>query len=883
MFSKRRWDREFAEEIESHLQMHIEDLIRSGMTAGEARRQARIRFGGVESVRASYRDRRSLPLLESLLQDLAYGLRMLRRNPGFTAAAVLTLALGIGANTAVFSVINAVLVRPLPYPESDRLVILYNSYMKIGPDLTKYGYCCNSAPDYFDRKEEKEVFESLTVFDFESYSLGSGESLRRVTGLRVTPSFFTVLETPPRLGRGFTEAEAEPGGERVAILSHGLWETMYAGSISVPGDSIRINGVPHEIIGVMPKGFDVFSRKPELFVPLVFTERQKANHHSNFAFMLARLRPGVTAEMAEERMDAIDAGNLEQIPWMQEFVERTGFATVVRGVHDELVQTVKLPLYLLQVGVAFVLLIGCVNIANLLLVRSAGRQQELAIRFALGAGRWRVTLMLLTESLLLALIGGVAGLLIGIGGMPALAWLGAEKLPRAGGINIDMTVVVFTMMTVILTGLICGVIPAMHVSKKKLGEMLHQGARAGSSGRSASVTRGVLAVAEVSLALVLLNGAFLMVASFTQVLSVDPGFNPKKVLTARLSLPDSRYPNDQEVRTFAERVQEAVGSLHGVRSAGITTLLPFSIDMNRSIVTVEGYDPGPEGSTPTPHNSWVTGGFFTAMGIPLLKGRLFDARDRGDAPLVAVVDKEFADRYWPGGSPIGKRIHRGGKGTWMSIVGVVGTIKVDDLGALDRRGTVYFSQIQWAGEGYTPLRRDMSLVVRAAASEALPGDAIRTAILELDHELPIHDIKTMEVRLADSLLMRRVPMTLLLIFASVALLLSAIGVYSVLAHSVKQRTRDIGIQMALGAAPSRILKQVLWQGSKLVLLGLVTGLGGALWSMELIAGLLYGVEPTEPSVFALAAAVLAAVAVTACWLPSRRATRVNVVSALRCE
>jgi predicted permease len=587
--------------------------------------------------------------------------------------------------------------------------------------------------------------------------------------------------------------------------------------------------------------------------------------------------------MAQERMDAVDAGNLERIPWMREFVEQTGFATVVGGAHDEIVRTVKLPLYLLQAGVAFVLLIGCVNIANLLLVRSSGRQQELAVRFSLGAGRWRVTSMLLTESLLLALIGGVAGLLIGIGGMPALAWLGAEKLPRAGGIGIDMTVVAFTMMIVILTGLICGAVPAMHVSKRRLGEMLHLGGRTSSSGRSASITRGVLVVAEVSLAFVLLNGALLMVASFTQVLSVDPGFNPKTVLTARLSLPDSRYPDDQEVRTFAERVQETVGSLPGVHSAGITTLLPLSIDMNRSMVTVEGYDPGPEGSTPTPHNAWVTGGFFATMGIPLLQGRLFDARDHGDAPLVAIVDKEFADRYWPGESPISKRIHRGGKGTWMSVVGVVGTIKVEDLGAPERRGGVYFPQTQWTGETYLPIRRDMSLVVRAAAPEATLVDALRAAILELDRELPLYDIKTMDVRLADSLLMRRVPTALLLIFASVALLLSAIGVYSVLAHSVKQRTREIGIQMAFGAAPSMILKQVLWQGSKLVLMGLVAGFVGALWLMELIGGLLYGVEPTEPSVFVLVAGVLAVVAVAACWLPSRRATRINVVSALRCE
>jgi predicted permease len=884
MLLKGRLDEELNEELRFHLEMATEENLRRGMSPGEARRAARLSFGGVEQVKESYRDRRGLPVVETFLRDLGYGFRMLRRNPGFAAVAVLTLAIGIGANTAIFSVINAVLLRPLPYPGSNRLVVLYNSYVKIIPDLASYGYCCNSGPDYPERREETEVFESVTMLAFQGHSVGSRGSPQRVTGARVTPSFFTVLETQPQLGRAFSEAEAVPGNENVAILSHGLWQQIFAGSSSVVGSSVRIDGIPHEIVGVMPEGFDVFSRDPRLFVPLVFTERQKTNRHGNFAYMLARLNPGVSIEVAQERMKALDARNLERSPNYTEFIERTGFATVVNDLHDEMVQTARPKLYLLQVGVAFVLLIGCVNIANLLLIRSAGRARELAVRFALGAGRWRVTRQLLTESLLLALFGGASGLLVGIAGMPVLSWLGVEGLPRASGIGIDTKVVVFTMLTAVATSVIFGTIAAMHVSRGNLYEALRQGGWSGTSGRSKSLTRGALVVAEVSLTFVLLIGTGLVVASFAHVLSVDPGFRPDRVLTARISLPDGRYGGDDEIRTFTARLEETAAALPGVRSVGVTTLLPLSGDKNKSTVTVEGYTLAAGESAPTPNNSWVTGGYFAALGIPLLEGRLFNDSDSADSPLVAIADREFARKYWPNESPIGKRIHRGGgAGMWLNVVGVVDAIKMDDLAEQGQRGTVYFAQKQPSGGVYRPLRREMSLVVRADAPETLLVDPVRKAILALDPELPLYDIKSLDARLGESLLARRATMTLLLVFAGVALLLSAIGVYGVLSHSVSQRTREIGIQMALGAGPGEVLRRVLWQGVKLLLLGLVVGLVGAFWLTRMIASQLHGVEPTDPAVIGLVTCVLALVTVAACWIPARRATRVNVVAALRCE
>ncbi len=880
---KGRLDEELDEELRVHLEMQTEENVRRGMEPREARRVAHLSLGGVEQVKEACRDRRGLPVIETTLRDLGYGLRMLRRNPGFAAVAVLTLAIGIGANAAIFGVINSVLLRPLPYPESERLVALFNSYPKVMPDLSAYGYCCNSAPDYIERREETEVFESVTMFAFSGHSVGAEGSPQRVTGLRVTPSFFTVLRTPPEIGRAFTESETVLGSAPVAILSHGLRQQMFAGPGSVLGETIRIDGIPHEIVGVMPEGFDVFSREPRVFLPLAFTERQRGNRHGNFAYMLARLHPGVTIEAAQDRMRALDARVLESHPEYADFVGRTGFATFVNSLHEEMVQSARPKLYLLQAGVACVLLIGSVNIANLLLIRSAGRRQEIAVRFALGAGRWRVTRQLLTESLLLALLGGAAGLLVGIAGMPVLAWFGIEGLPRAGGVRIDGTVVVFTMLTAVATSAVFGSIAAFHVSRGSLEAVLRQGGRSGTSSRSKSVTRGALVVAEVSLTFILLIGAGLIVASFAHVLSVDPGFRPEQVLTARLSLPAARYGGDDEIRTFTARVEETIGALPGVRSVGTTTLLPLSGDKNKSIVTVEGYVLGSGESAPAPHNSWVTGGYFPTMGIPLLEGRLFDGGDGANSPLVGIVDREFARRYWPGESPVGKRVHRGGAGRWLTIVGVVGAIKMDDLAEGERRGAVYFALAQPSEGVYWPLRREMSLVVRAEAPETLLVNPVRSAILGIDPDLPLYDIKTLEVRMGESLRVRRATMTLLLVFAGVALLLSAVGVYGVLAHSVSQRTREIGIQMALGAEPGRILKRVLWQGVSLLLAGLAAGLVGASWLTRLIASQLYGVGPGDPSVIGLVAVVLALVTVAACWVPARRATRVDVVGALRCE
>ncbi len=877
-------EKELSEEIDCYLEMLIQEKIKAGMNPEQARRCACLEMGGKERVKEECRDVRPLQWVRDFIKDLRYALRMLRKSPGFTAAAILTLAMAVGANTAVFSVINAVLIRPLPYPESDRLVAIYNGYTKLNPDFTEYGYCCNAGADYFDRKEETDIFESLALFDFENYSIGNESSLQRLAGLRVTPSFFAVLKTSPQIGRIFTESETIPGSERVVILTDGLWQEVYGRAGSALGQSIRIDGVPHLIVGIMPEGFDVFSKSPKLLVPLALTDQQKNRRHSNFAYMLARLKPGVTVELVQERMNVLDARNLEQFEYLPSFVDRTGFTTVVADLHEIMVKPVKPALYVLQAGVALVLLIGCVNIANLLLIRSSIRKQELALRIALGAGRRRVVRQLLTESLLLAFIGGISGLWLAMMIMPALGWLGAAQLPQANEIGIDTTVLIITLVTVIIAGLIFGIIPSAHVMKGNLENILRRSGWTGWSGRSESFARSYLTVAEVSLAFVLLNGAVLLMASFMHIVSEKPGFDPKQVITARLSLPASRYASDETIQSFADRLQTSVGALPGVISAGITTVLPLSGDRNKSVVTVEGYEPAPGESAPTPHNSWVTGSYFAGMGIPVLEGRVFDERDHSETPLVAVADRVFAERYWPDRSPIGRRVYRGsGSGRWMTIIGVVGDSKFDDLGEENVRGALYFCQTQPSEQVYLPLRREMSLIVRGGASELSLGNAIRASVREMDPELPLYDVKSMERRLSDSLFGRRMPMMLLLIFAGVALLLVSIGIYGVLAHSVSQRTREIGIRIALGAAPHRIMKQVLWQGMKLVLIGLAAGLAGSFWLMQLLGRLLYGIVPTDASVLVTVAGVLVVVAGVSCWIPVKRAARVNVVNALRYE
>ena len=820
--------------------------------------------------------------MDSLLQDLRFGIQLLTRNKLFSSVALLTLALCIGANTAIFSVINAVLLRPLPYPESDRLVMLYNIYPNVGVDKGS-----NGIPDYLDRREETEIFDSLSLLQLQYYTVGTESAPLRVSGMRATPTVFSVFRTMPALGRPFNEEESEIGSDQVVVLGHDLWADMFGGSPGIIGQEIRLDGVPRQVVGVMPQGFELLDRELSIIVPYAFTDEQKSDQarHSNYATMIGRLRDDVDLPMAQERIDALNARNAERFPQFKELLENAGFATKVVGLHDEIVETIRPTLYLLQAGVAFVLLIGCVNIANLLLMHSNGRTQELAIRTAVGAGRWRVARQLLTENVLLAGLGGLLGLAVGAGGLRLLSLMGLDQLPGAETVAIDTTTAGFTLLIAVATGILFGTIPALQVSRGNLEEVLRQTGRSGSQGRSAAVTRSVLVVAQVSMAFILLIGAGLMIVSFQRILDVDPGFRPERVLTTGVNLPESRYEDADDFRTFSLRALERLRAIPAVSAVGMTTMLPFSGDNNSSVITIEGRALAPGENPPVPHYNFIDDGYLAAMGIPVRQGRSFERTDTADSLQVALIDQHMADRYWPNASPIGARLRQGiedfeavgfdEQPPWLTIVGVVGNVKVADLAALDDVGTIYFSQRQ------SPQRASW-IVVKGELPETQLTNAVRREILALDPELPLYfDTKMLETRLDESLLSRRAPMTLLLVFAGIALFLSAVGIYGVLAHSVSQRTKEIGIRMALGAQPSSVLVETLWSGGKMVVVGLVAGVLGAIWLGRLASSLLYGVAPTDPGVFALVLGLLTSVALVACAIPSRRATRVNAVTALR--
>jgi len=837
--------------------------------------------------------------MSSLLRDLRYGAGTLLRERTFSLIALATLALTIGANTAIFSVLHTVLLEPLPYPRPDRVLALYNIYPGVG--VTGRG--ANGAPDYYDRRELTDVFEAVALVDFEDATIGAEGSPERVDALRTTPEVFSVLGVEPRLGRGFVPEETVPGAEKVTILSHGLARRLFAGGDEALGQSLRIDGEPYEIVGVLPENFVVGSRAPALLVPFAFTDEQKGDdgRHSNFAGMLARLAPGTTVAAAKERVDALNQANLDRFPQFKEVLINARFETVVTPYKDMIVADVKDNLYLLQVGVALVLLIGCVNVANLMLIRSRRRLKELAVRFALGAGRWQVARQLLTESVLLALVGGAAGVLLALAGVEALNAFGIDQLPRGEAVSVDGPVLLFTLLISLGTGLLFGLIPVAHVLGADLAAIFRDGGRTGSSGPRTALIRSGLVVLQLALAFWLLVGAGLLVASFQRVLDVDPGFVADGVLTGMLTLPEARYGEGADLRAFAERTLAATGGLPGVKAVGLGSYLPFSGMVNASVIGIEGHELAPGENPPVPHWVTATPGLLETLGIPLLKGRLFEAGDGADAPRVALIDRTLADRYWPDGDALGKRLRPGladegagdegaGDGEaageaeeparevrWVTVVGIVGNVRFRDLAEPEDVGTVYFPFAQ------TPSRR-LALAVRTEGPEpALLTDSVRAEILRLDPELALFDVETMADRLDESLLTRRTAMLLLVIFAIVALVLAAVGIYGVLAYSVTSRTREIGIRTALGAEPNRVLALILGQGGRLIAIGLGLGLGVSLLFFRLVRGLLYGVAPTDAKTLVLTTGVLGLVALIACLAPSVRASRVHPVVVLRDE
>ncbi|MEN3332443.1 MAG: hypothetical protein V7641_1808 [Blastocatellia bacterium] len=803
--------------------------------------------------------------MNTLLQDLRYGWRMLLKRPSFTLVAIITLALGIGANTTIFSFVNGILLRSLPYPQPERLVLLDENALKRG--ITSMGV---SFPNFLDWREQNRVFEDIAAYDTSSLALtGSGEP-EQLQGAGISHGLLEILRVSPLMGRTFTEEEDRPKQDTVVILSHGLWQRRFGGDPNIIGQNILLNARPFTVIAVMPPDFR-FPEVAEFWVPMALdTQMYTRNDHGLEA--VARLKDGISIAQARAEMNDL-AERIEQ----QNPVTNEGMGVSVTGMHQALAGDYRQALIILLSVVGCVLLVACANVANLMLVRATTRQKEIAVRAALGASRWRIVRQLLTESLLLGAAGGALGLLMAVWGLDLLLAAIPIKLPFWMKFGLDLRVLGFTFGVSILTGLGFGILPALQASRTNLNETLKEGGRsAAGTGRQRS--RSLFVVAEIALSLVLLAGAGLMMRSFLRLQQVNPGINPAGVMSMRINLPRIKYTEASRRNDYYQQLMERLRALPGVEAAGAVSTLPLSGNTWGRSLTVEGFPVLSVGQAPLIQHNVITPGYFRTMGIPLLEGRDFTDADTENGPKITIIDQRLAREYWPNESAIGKRIRFGppeGNEPWHTIVGVVGAVRHERLEAITRN-SVYLPHTE------IPIGR-MSLVVRAAASPERMVEPVRGQIRELDPDLPITNVRTMSEVVAQSVWQPRLYTILFGIFAAVALLLAAIGLYGVMAYTVTIRTHEIGLRVALGARPGDVLRLIAGQGIKLVMIGVATGLGAALLLTRLMASLLFSTSASDPLTFAGIAVLLTLVALLACYVPARRATKVDPMVALRYE
>jgi predicted permease len=817
--------------------------------------------------------------MQTLLQDLRFGARMLLKKPGFTIVAVITLALGIGANTAIFSIVNSLLLRPLPYRDSERLAIIWTH--SPGANVAQDW----PSPGQFSAiKSQNSVFEELAIAHGDNVYLSGQTAPERVGAVRVSSIMFELLGAQPLLGRVFLSEEDTPDMPLTVILSYGLWQRRFGGASSVIGQTIIINGHSHTIVGVMPAGFSLGHEvmptvgsvaQAELLLPLPMGVKHLDNHDDENYNVLARLKPGVTIAQAQTELDLVVRRLEQQHP--ESYPANRRFRYSVKPLLEQVVGDVRLPLLVLLGAVGCVLLIACANVANLLLARAATRVSEMAIRNALGAGRWRVVRQLMTESALLASIGGAFGLLIAVWFLAGLRWLNPGDIPRLPAIAIDGRALAFTFAVTALTGILFGVAPALRGSRISLSETLKEGGRnmAGSGHRR---LRNLLVIAEIALSLVLLIGAGLLIRSFIHVQRVEPGFAPRNVLSLRLTTEGTTHDAEPRRRIFYQQLWERIRRLPGVEAAGGVSALPFTGYIGWGSVTIEGYNPADGQSMIQADKRAATVGYFETMKIPIISGRFFTDQDTRESTRVVIVDENMARAYWPNTDPVGKRLKHGGANSnapWMTIVGVVGNVKHYALDN-DSRVAIYFPHLQ-------TLDGSMSIAVRTTADPLSLAAAVTREAQAMDPNTPIYEVKTMEQWLTESLARRRFSMFALGLFAGVAMLLAAIGIYGVISYSVAERTREIGIRMAMGAQTRNVLKLVIEHGMALTGIGIAIGLAGAFAITRVMAKLLFGVTASDPLTFALIALSLIFVALAACYLPARRAAKVDPIVALRYE
>ncbi len=866
LFRRRDVDRELDDELCFHLDQLVEENITAGMPPDEARSLALLKMGGITQFQEECRDMRRVNFIDDLLRDLRYAVRTMRKNPVFTAIAILTLALGIGPTSVIFSVVDTVLLKPLPFRDPDRLVSVWGRLTGIGLVRDQNGV---SPPEYMELRVRNRVFEEVAAHDSGSLTLTGEGRPERIEAALVTASFFPLLGVQPAMGRTFTADEDRPGHSEVVVMSHGLWHGRFGADSQIIGRRLHLDGVTRTVIGVMPPGFDLFGHA-DLWSPLAFTADQLSENQrgSHYLEVIARLRNGVSSSETQSNLDQIADQLLREHPG--NYHVESGWGIRAASLAGELTYDTRPVMLVLAGAVSLLLWIACANVANLLLARGSTREREMTVRSALGAGRARLLRQLFTESTLIAIAAGIAGL--------AIAWWSGNALPRIlptlPRLQLDGRVFAFAFLISLLTSLLFGVLPALEASRPS--EVTSRVA----GGRRSRRMRSAVVVSEIALSLVLLTGAGLLIKSFVRLLSVDSGFNPQGVLTMNVTLPDTRYSKDHDAAMFYRRTIENVKTIPGIDAAGFVSLLPLGGRGSSGCIDVQEHPSDPSKKCPEADRRPVTADYFRAMGIRLVKGRYFDSRDDAEeTPRVAIVDETLAEQFWPGEDPIGKRIkagHAESNRPWLEVVGVVRHVRNRDLAAPSR------IQVYWPySQGPWPFG---ALVVHTRLTDPKTlTAAVERGIHATDAEMAVYGVRTMDEVVARSVAQRKIAMALLFAFSILALILAAVGIYGVLAYSVAQRSREIGIRMAVGARAVDVVGMISADVALLTLAGIASGVLAALGLARLASSLLYGISYSDAAVYAVAAVTVGWVALLAAVAPAWRAASVDLKAALRQE
>ncbi|HEY0701416.1 MAG TPA: ABC transporter permease [Candidatus Acidoferrales bacterium] len=883
IFQRSRVQSEMETELEFHVETRAEELMRDGVPRAEALRRARLEFGGMEGTKEECLEARGASVVDNFVQDLRYGVRTMRRAPGFTAMAVLALALGIGANTAIFSVVNAVLLRPLPYDQPDRLVQLWHVPPQTNfPGMTEFPV---SPANFLDWRSQAKSFEGMAAYGRGGYTLTGNGNPETIRMIAVTNGMFSILHARPLLGRTFVSGEDEPGREHEVVLSYAVWRSRFGSNSEIVGKNITLNGQAFTVVGVMGRDFDFpISTDPSLqaqmWKPLAWTDQERAVRDNHNYAAIARLKPGVSVKQAQSEMDAISNRLAQAYP-----ADDKGWGATAVPLRDDLVGDVRPALLILLGAVVLVLLIACANVANLVLVKALTRRKEQAVRIALGATRRRLLQQALSETLLLACAGGLLGLVFAHYGVILIVKFLAQRLPRSGEIGLDGWVLAFTAVISLAAGFGAGLLPAFRAAKADVNEALKQGLGRATSDAGGSRTRDLLVVSEVALSLMLLIGAGLLIRSLWMLHQVNPGFEAAHLVTMGISVPSTKFSEPGQQIGYFERVLERVRSLPGVQAAGLIDSLPLTDSGSIQPIAVEGRPAVPMVDMPEVDVRMISPGYLSAMHVPLLEGRDIEDSDVAGRPGAVLISAAMAKLFWPGEDAIGKQL------TLYFfpdqprvVVGVVGDVKLFAVNETQPKATLYFPLRQFTiprGESFHSF--GMNLAVRTHLPPASMAATAGLAIHEVDPEIPVQNVRTMDDMIAQSLSPERFTMLLLGAFAGLALLLAVVGIYSVTSYSVSRRTNEMGIRVALGASRMDVLMLVVRHGMLLALIGSAIGIAGALLLSRVMRSQLFGVQPTDPATFVAGACGLIVVVLTACYIPARRAMRVDPVVALRYE